>query len=174
MSSITKAQGTEAAAYVDDLPILTPEQEIVIDCLASGVGNVETFRKAFPNSKANNSSAGILISKMKSEGNVSLWFKRLKEENLIFQSVNYAGHLNELARLRDGARAEKQYSAAVKAEESRGKVGGLYVEQVKDVSLQQTDQAMAAIIEALGETAGRAIAASLGLKVAKTPVIDQD
>ncbi len=174
MSSIATVNGTEATAYVDDLPILTPEQEIVIDCLANGIGNVETYRKAFPNGKANNSSAGILISKMKSEGNVSLWFKRLKEENLIFQTVNYAGHLNELASLRDGARADKQYSAAVMAEKSRGQVGGLYVERIQDVSLQQTDQAIAAIIEALGETAGRAIAASLGLKVIKTDIIDQD
>ena len=38
-------------------------------------------------------------------------------------------HLEELATLRDEARAEGRYSAAIAAEIARGKAAGLYVEQ---------------------------------------------
>lgn len=43
-------------------------------------------------------------------------------------------HLEELAKIRDGAKAAQQYSAANAAEANRGKVCGLYVERFEDVT----------------------------------------
>jgi phage terminase small subunit len=43
--------------------------------------------------------------------------------------ISLESHLEELARLRDKAIAKGQLSAAVRAEECRGKVAGLYVER---------------------------------------------
>jgi hypothetical protein len=43
--------------------------------------------------------------------------------------LTLAEHLAELASIRDMAKAEKQFSAASSAEQSRGKAAGLYVEK---------------------------------------------
>ena len=45
------------------------------------------------------------------------------------------GHLEELAKIRDSALARRSFSSAVNAEIARGKVGGLYVDQKKILSL---------------------------------------
>ena len=45
------------------------------------------------------------------------------------------GHLAELAKIRDQALVRRSFSSAVNAEVARGKVGGLYVDQKKILSL---------------------------------------
>ena len=58
--------------------------------------------------------------------------------------VNLAGHLKQLANLRDKAIELDQIGAAVRAEELRGKVGGLYVDRVSVTAEQDmTDQELA-------------------------------
>ena len=59
-------------------------------------------------------------------------------------AINIEGHLMQFAKLRDRALKLDQIGAAVRAEELRGKVGGLYVDRVALTSEQEmTDQELA-------------------------------
>ena len=43
--------------------------------------------------------------------------------------IDYQGHLQEMAKLREESRKHKQFSPAITAEKYRGQVGGLYVDR---------------------------------------------
>jgi phage terminase small subunit len=65
-------------------------------------------------------------------------------------------HLRELAAIRDAAKSDLQFAAAVTAETNRGKAAGLYVEQPRDLTTL-SDEELESII------AGRATKPSLKL-----------
>jgi phage terminase small subunit len=48
--------------------------------------------------------------------------------------ITIDGHIETLAALRDAAKLEKQYSAAINAEVKRGEVAGFYVKRTEDVT----------------------------------------
>jgi phage terminase small subunit len=54
---------------------------------------------------------------------------KLREEKLKKYEVTYAGHVAELARIKDAAIKRNSFSSAVNAEVSRGKAAGLYIER---------------------------------------------
>lgn len=77
----------------------------------------------------------------------------LREEYQKKYDVTFERHITELAKLRDGARDKKAWSAAVNAEVARGKAAGLYVEQkiirtgkLEDLSAEQLESRMKEII----------------------------
>jgi hypothetical protein len=68
--------------------------------------------------------------------------------------VTFERHVSELAKLRDNARENKAWSAAVNAEVARGKAAGLYVEQkiirtgsLSDLTAEQLENRMKEIIQ---------------------------
>lgn len=63
------------------------------------------------------------------------YIQELREEVRKKFDVNVDGHLAELAKIRDRALDRNSFASAVNAEIARGKVGGLYVDQKKILSL---------------------------------------
>jgi len=63
------------------------------------------------------------------------YIAELREEARKKYDITMTGHLEELAKIRDSALARRSFSSAVNAEIARGKVGGLYVDQKKILSL---------------------------------------
>ncbi len=68
--------------------------------------------------------------------------------------VTFERHITELAKLRDNARENKAWSAAVNAEVARGKAAGLYVEQkiirtgkLEDLSADELENRLKEIME---------------------------
>ena len=79
---------------------------------------------------------------------------RLKEERLQKFEVSYAGHVAELARLREMALKKGSFSSAVNAETNRGKAAGLYIERkiikhgkLEDMSEQELEAKMKQILD---------------------------
>ena len=79
---------------------------------------------------------------------------RLKEEKLKKFEVSYAGHVAELARLRELALKKGSFSSAVNAETNRGKAAGLYIERkiikhgkLEDMSEQELEAKMKQILD---------------------------
>lgn len=64
---------------------------------------------------------------------VRLVLAELQAEAARQAGVSLEGHVMELARLRDAAKAEKQYAAAIRAEELRGRTAGYYVDRHEEV-----------------------------------------
>ena len=78
---------------------------------------------------------------------------QLRSEYQKKYDVTFERHISELAKLRDNARENKAWSAAVNAEVARGKAAGLYVEQkiirtgkLEDLTAEQLEARMKEII----------------------------
>ncbi|WAV89339.1 terminase small subunit [Oxalobacter aliiformigenes] len=108
---------------------LTQKQENF--CLAYiETGNAsEAYRKAYNAAKASEKSVWESASKMLDNPKVISRLEALREQAARRALLTLERHLEELAALRDEARAEGRYSAAIAAEIARGKAAGLYVEQ---------------------------------------------
>lgn len=108
---------------------LTQKQENF--CLAYiETGNAsEAYRKAYNAAGSSEKSIWELASKMLDNPKVISRLEALREQAARRALLTLERHLEELATLRDEARAEGRYSAAIAAEIARGKAAGLYVEQ---------------------------------------------
>ena len=108
---------------------LTQKQENF--CLAYiETGNAsEAYRKAYNAAGSSEKSVWELASKMLDNPKVISRLEALREQAACRALLTLERHLEELATLRDEARAEGRYSAAIAAEIARGKAAGLYVEQ---------------------------------------------
>ena len=108
---------------------LTQKQENF--CLAYiETGNAsEAYRKAYNAAGSSEKSVWELASKMLDNPKVISRLEALREQAARRALFTLERHLEELATLRDEARAEGRYSAAIAAEIARGKAAGLYVEQ---------------------------------------------
>lgn len=108
---------------------LTQKQENF--CLAYiETGNAsEAYRKAYNAAGSSEKSVWELASKMLDNPKVISRLEALREQAARRALPTLERHLEELATLRDEARAEGRYSAAIAAEIARGKAAGLYVEQ---------------------------------------------
>ena len=78
----------------------------------------------------------------------------LREERIKKHQITYDTHLAELARLREAALKKSSFSAAVNAETSRGKAGGLYIERkiikhgkLEDMTEEQLESKMKQILD---------------------------
>ena len=78
----------------------------------------------------------------------------IREEYQKKYDVTFERHITELAKLRDNAREEKAWSAAVNAEVARGKAAGLYIEQkiirtgkLEDLSADELENRLKEIME---------------------------
>lgn len=110
---------------------LSPQQEKFCQEVVKGKSQSAAYRVAYPksvnwldksvNSKASTLSAGVNVKARISEMRAPI-IKRVE--------ITLADHLDALEGLRNRAESANQFSAAIKAEESRGKASGLYVEKV--------------------------------------------
>ena len=108
---------------------LTRKQENF--CLAYiETGNAsEAYRKAYNTTRASEKSVWETASKILNNTKVISRLEELREKAAGRAILTLERHLEELKTLRDEARAEGRYSAAIAAEIARGKAAGLYVEQ---------------------------------------------
>jgi hypothetical protein len=60
---------------------------------------------------------------------VAKYINDLRSEVQEKYGIDYQGHLQEMAKLREESRKHKQFSPAITAEKYRGQVGGLYVDR---------------------------------------------
>jgi phage terminase small subunit len=108
---------------------LTPKQESF--CLAfMETGNAsEAYRRSYNAAKMKPEVVNINAFRLTENTKIALRLAELRKPAVERAQVTLEGHLNDLKALRDAAVGEGQYSAAISAEVSRGKVSGLYVDK---------------------------------------------
>jgi hypothetical protein len=108
---------------------LTQKQEAF--CLAYiETGNAsEAYRRAYNAAKMKNESIRVKASELLANGNVTVRIAELRKAAEGKALVSLADHMGELAAVRDQAKEAKQFGPAIKAEELRGRLSGLYSEQ---------------------------------------------
>lgn len=148
----------------DDLPELGRRQKAYVWGRLQGLSRSEAYRRAYP---GNQTDESIWASSAKLDNNKTIraWLRYAQRQGAIQASCTFESHLNELAALRDEAKAAGNYGAAVNAEVNRGKVAGLYIERTLDLTkAKQSDTKALEILERLlGPDAAINAAQRLGL-----------
>lgn len=112
--------------------MLTPKREAFAAGLAQGLSQSEAYRRAFPKSQAwKDATVWRKASLLAAVGEVKARLAEIQAAAAERCLVTLETHVAELARLRQKAEDEGQLAAAIKAEELRGKVCGLYVERTE-------------------------------------------
>lgn len=113
------------------LPKLTGSQHAFVMNIHRGAGPMEAYRNAFPNQRASCSpqtiatSASMLLANPKILG----WLDYLTRNEVAGQIRTVAEHVSNLDRIRIAADDAGDLRVAFQAEQSIGKVSGLYVER---------------------------------------------
>ena len=116
---------------------LTPQLRRYVENRLSGKTPGEAFclakgRKHDPEKKLFFHLEGLKLERHKLVRPVLEMCSKAEEERLIEMYRCSSGtHLRDLAKIRDAAIDDGKYTAAVKAEELRGRSSGLYVEQIE-------------------------------------------
>lgn len=126
--------GGEPPVDVESLPDLTEKQQKYVTARLEGKSGADSVRAATDTSAWSKSSIWAEASKLEHHPSIRLWLNAARRAALGAQSVTLEQHLRELERLKEIAIATGNIGAAVKAEESRGRAGGLYVEKHQDVT----------------------------------------
>ena len=111
---------------------LTSKQEKFAQCVASGMTQADAYRNSFdvrPTTKSESiiEKASFLMAQVNIKSRVAELRLPIVEK----VGITLENHIARLQELSDKAEAAGQYSAAIKAEESRGKACGLYVERLQ-------------------------------------------
>ena len=124
---------------------LTQKQENF--CLAYiETGNAsEAYRRAYNAQRMKPETINRAAKELIDNSKITARIEELRGPVVEAAGITLARHLEELARLRDEARAAGQLSAAINAEISRGKASGLYIDK-KEVDLHQSAAAEVEII----------------------------
>lgn len=138
---------------------LTAKQEAF--CLAYIEMNnaSEAYRKAYNSSKMKPESVNESASRLLADVKITARLEQLREPVRERAQITLESHLERLNHLSLMAEQAEQYSAAIKAEESRGKVAGLYVEKIDHTS---SDSSMSP------QAAGQAVLDALARKHANS------
>jgi phage terminase small subunit len=111
---------------------LTPKKEKFAQGIASGMNQSDAYRSAYvvrPGTRPE--SVNVAACKLMSDANISQRVEELRAPIVAKVGITLENHIARLQELSTKAEEAGQYSAAIKAEESRGKACGLYVEKVQ-------------------------------------------
>jgi len=111
---------------------LTPKREAFAIALATGVSQAHAYRKAFPSSKKwADKTVWSKASVLASDGKVQARLAELQSKAASHAVFTLADHLRRLQQLSLAAQRAKEFTAAVKAEENRGRAAGFYLSKVE-------------------------------------------
>ena len=108
------------------MPALTSQQEKFAQCVASGMNQSDAYRAAYKVRPATKPmSVNQQASELMRNPDIASRVEEIRKPIVENVRITLKDHLETLARLRDAAERENQLSAAIKAEESRGKASGI-------------------------------------------------
>lgn len=111
---------------------LTAAQEHFIKAFIETGVATEAYRQAYPKSqKWQQNTLCTQANKYVNKPNIAMRIDEIRAAAMKETEMTVAEHLKELAEIRDLAKADGRYSAAVSAETSRGKVCGFYSDKVE-------------------------------------------
>lgn len=111
---------------------LTPKQEAFVAAYLETGNASEAYRRAYDTSKMKPESVNRLAKQLMDHVKISSTVAEHRREARQAVKISLKDHLETLQKLRDGAESAGQYSAAVKAEEQRGKASGIYIAAEED------------------------------------------
>ena len=111
--------------------MITPKQEAFCLGIVEGKTVLDAYKAAGYQPKATDQTRQQAASRLLASKEVASRISELRAPAAKKASLTLESHLEDLQRLRNMAVKEKQYSAAISAEVSRGKASGFYVERLQ-------------------------------------------
>src|SRR5688572_23167401 len=112
---------------IDPRP-LTPKRLYFVELLATGVTQAEAYRRAYPAAQRwADSAVWSRASRVAGDARVRARLAELRAQGAESAVFSLADHLRNLERLSLAALKARDFNAAVRAEEARGKAAGFYV-----------------------------------------------
>lgn len=110
---------------------LTPQQEAFAMVLAQTGNASEAHRQAYPAQKLSPESLAVKACRLAGSDKIKSRLSQLRSHLRDQSILTLEDHMKTLAELRDAAKGDKQFGAAITAETNRGKVAGHYVEKTE-------------------------------------------
>ena len=148
------------AVDFDALPKLSPkDMAFVIAYMKTGDATA-SYEKVWGKGKRNRRTLIVRAAHKKASDNVATTIRALTLAGAATASVTLEGHLAELERIKALAIADGKYSPAIDAEKSRGRVAGLYVDQIEISKVSELSDAelAAELVRETGVTLVEALA----------------
>ena len=115
----------------DERP-LTAKQEAFAAALAKGVSQAQAYRTAFPSStRWKDQTVWSEASRLAGTPKVSTRVVELQSAAARSTIFTLADHLRNLEKISKAALKEKDFTAAARAEEARGKASGFYIQKLE-------------------------------------------
>jgi phage terminase small subunit len=116
--------------------MLTPKQEKFCQCIIKGMNQTDAYREAYNTKNAKDETLWSNASRLMNDSKVAARLEELKkgiEKELIYSALESFNKLKEIQELALGNQLKPDLTNALKAEELKGKLAGLYVEK-KDIT----------------------------------------
>ena len=109
---------------------LTSKQELFCQKVASGKTQSEAYRIAYSAENMKNETIWSMASKLMNCHKVATRLKEIREPVVEATQLTLETHLKDLLEIRELAKKDMKWSAAVAAELGRGKAAGLHVDKI--------------------------------------------
>lgn len=116
--------------------MLTPKQEKFCQCIIKGMNQSDAYRKAYNTKNTKDETLWSNASRLMNDSKVAARIEELKkniEKELVYSALESFSKLKEIQELALGNKLKPDLTNALKAEELKGKLAGLYVEK-KDIT----------------------------------------
>jgi hypothetical protein len=151
----TPAQAAEPGEQPGSKPLRLPRHELFAQELVAGSMKTEAYITVYPHAAAwKPASAYVKASMLAARDDVKARVAYLQEQAASEAVFTRAQHLARLNVLSLDAQRSKDFTAAVRAEENRGKVAGFYVERV-EASGPGGSPMLPSVIQLVGPDDGR-------------------
>lgn len=150
------------AVATEELPALTVKQENFVNYLMQGKSGSEAYRAAYKPKRLKDEHVSHEAWALKLKPQVAKAIRFRQRIGLDNCKITLENHAAELARLREEAVEAKQISAGVQAEHYRGRISGLYQDNVNLRVGPSDEMLLSQIMQLLGEDTAIAIAEGLG------------
>jgi hypothetical protein len=122
---------------------LTAKKDQFARLIVGGSKQVDAYRQAYGCEKSNNATVRRNASRLLKDPEVRDLIESIRIEAAAEAGITVEESLKKLADLGIAAQEKGNMGAAVRAEELRGKIAGLYVEKREDITNQISDEEIA-------------------------------
>lgn len=158
---------------IGNLPPLPNNQQDFVELIANGVSPIEAYRAVqtqySPNCKHNTGNVSYSATRMLKHPGVQTWLRAMREAGCENGIITIQNHISELERLKNLCIENKNFGAAVRAEELRGKTAGLYVDRIDITQRTDSTDLLERVGKMFGEDFKKVASEKLGI-VDVTPV----
>lgn len=154
---------TDPSEEEQELPILSPQEEALIEAWASGLGQADSYRKAYGAEGYGKNSLAVRACRKFAEPRIQAHLRAMQANGLAKIKLSLQDRLSAELAFAQRAEDKGNFGAAGQAHDRVNKLLGLYVEKVQDVTDRADVHRTLREIAELSPEVAQQLAASAGI-----------